>query len=177
MAWKIKSSKSVYKNKWMEVTEDVVESEFGKEMTFGIVHKKPFALIIPWDGERFTLVGQYRYSVDFFSWEFPAGHFEHDSIAETAQKELEEEAGLRAEKIEEITNFFLAPGHHTQICHVFLATGLIATKQNLEDAEEGMKVKKVTTEELKQMIKNGEMKDGPTIAAFGIAITLDFLKK
>jgi len=177
MTWKTKSSKSVYKNKWMEVTEDVVESEFGKEITYGVVRKKPFALIIPWDGKYLTLVKQFRYPVDFYSLEFPAGHFEHNSIEETAKEELEEETGLRAKKIEEIGSFFLGPGHHTQVCNVFLATELTEGSQNLEDQEEGMEVKKVTVKEFNQMIEKGEIKDGPSIAAFGMITTLDLLKR
>ena len=177
MTWKTKSSKSVYRNKWMEVTEDVVETEFGKEITYGVVRKKPFALIVPWDGKYLTLVKQFRYPVDFYSWEFPAGHFEHDSIEETAREELEEEAGLKAEKIMEIGNFFLAPGHHSQTCYVFLATELTESSQNLEDQEEGMEVKKVTVKEFNQMIEKGEIKDGPSIAAFGMITTLDLLKR
>jgi 8-oxo-dGDP phosphatase len=176
MTWKTKSSKSVYKNRWMEVTEDVVESEFGKELTFGVVHKEPFAMIVPWDGKYFTLVKQYRHPVGTYTLEFPAGHFEHGSIEETAKKELAEEAGLKVEKIEEIGDIFLGPGHHTQIGHIFLATGLITGEQKLEDAEEGMEVKKVTIEELKRMIKDGEIKDGPTIAAFGLMIARNFLE-
>ena len=176
MPWKTKSSKSFYKNHWMEVTEDVVENDSGKELTFGIVHKKPFALIIPWDGKYFTLVKQYRYSVGTFTLEFPAGHFEHDSIEETAKKELEEETGLRAGKIEEIDTFFLAPGHHNQVCHVFLATELTEGMQELEEQEEGMKTIKVAFEELRIMIKNGEVKDGPTLAAFGILMNLNLLE-
>ena len=177
MSWKIKSSKSVYKNRWMEVTEDVVESDSGKEMTFGIVRKKPFALIIPWDGKYFTLVKQYRPAVEVYTLEFPAGHFEHSSIEETAKKELEEETGLRAEKIIEVGDFFLGPGHHSQICHVFLATELTEDKQNLEEWEEGLEVIKVTAEELKQMIKDGEIKDGPSIAAFGMMLAQNLLFK
>lgn len=167
MTWKTKSSKSVFKNKWMEITEDIVETPLGKTVNFGVVHKKPFALIVPWDGEHLTLVGQYRYPVDCFSWEFPMGHFEeHDSIEDTAREELEEEAGLQAKNIKEVTSFFLAPGHHTKVCHVFLATDLIESQQRLEEQEEGMEVKKVTIDELKSMIETGETKDGPTIAAF-----------
>jgi len=177
MTWKTKSSKSVYRNKWMEVTEDVVETEFGKEITYGVVRKKPFALIVPWDGKYLTLVKQFRYPVDFYSWEFPAGHFEHNSIEETAKEELEEETGLRAKKIEEIGSFFLAPGHHSQIGHVFLATDLTEGSQNLEEREEGMDVKKVTVEEFKQMMQTEEIKDGPSIAAFGMITTLDLLKR
>lgn len=170
MKWKKISSKLVYKNKWMEITEDKIKSSSGNLVNYGIVHKKPFALIIPWDGKHITLVGQYRYPVDYFSWEFPMGHSkEHDSIIETAKKELEEETGLRSKKIKKVATFFISTGHHTQICNVFLAIDLIKGQQKLDDSEEDMKVKKVTIREFEKMIKNGKIKDGPTLAAFGLA--------
>lgn len=175
MAWKKIISKSVYKNKWMEVTEDQVETDFGKHLTYGVVHKEPSALIIPWDGHHIFLVGQYRYPVDEFSWEFPQGHFEHSAIAETAQKELREETGLTASTVEEVAVFNLAPGHHSQKCHIFLATNLTEGKSEPEDSEEGMKVKKVTIVEFQEMIARGDIKDGPTIAAFGMMIVKHLL--
>jgi len=106
------------------------------------------------------------------------GHFEkhNNSINETAKEELEEEAGLKAEKIKKVANFFLAPGHHTQIGYVFLATGLTQIQQKLDDSEEGMKVKKVTIKKFEEMIKKGKIKDGPTLAAFGIVKVNNLLK-
>jgi 8-oxo-dGTP pyrophosphatase MutT (NUDIX family) len=177
MPWKKISSKKIYKNRWMEVTEDIVKNEFGDRLTFGVVHKKPFALIIPWDGKHLTLVGQYRYPVRFFSWEFPAGHFEHKTMGETAKKELEEEAGLKAKNIKKIAYYHLAPGHHTQGCHIFLATKLSKGKRELEVAETGMKVKKVTPKQMQKMIIDGTIKDGPTIVAFGMAVFKNLLKE
>lgn len=154
----------------MEITEDQVITDFGKHLTYGVVHKEPFALIIPWDGNHLFLVGQYRYPVNEFSWEFPQGHFEHSAIVETAQKELREETGLTASTVEEVAVFNLAPGHHSQKCHVFLATELTAGKNKLEESEEGMKTKKLTVAEFQEMIATGDIKDAPTIAAFGIII-------
>ena len=168
MPWKKLSSKQVYKSKWMEVTEDQVETETGKPLTYGVVHKEPFALIIPWDGTHFTLVGQYRYPVDYFSWEFPQGHLEHDTVYETALRELKEETGLKAESIEEIGSFHLAPGHHSQVCHVFFATKILKGDSEREQSEEDMETKEITLEELEKMINEGEIKDGSTIAAFSL---------
>lgn len=164
MTWQKLSSKQVYQNRFMMVTEDELITDHGDQITFGIVHKIPGASIVPWDGEYFTLVGQYRYPVDFFSWEFPAGHFEHDNMESTARAELEEEAGLLAGQIEKIGEFHLAPGHHTQVIHFFLATDLSVGRKKLETAEKGMQVKKVTHAELNEMIKTGVVKDSLTIA-------------
>lgn len=160
----------------MEIAEDKVETEFGNRLTFGVVRKKPFALIIPWNGRHLFLVGQYRYPVDKFSWEFPQGHFEHNSIKETAKEELREETGLNARNMKEIGRFFLAPGHHSQICHVFLATKLSQGKQELEEGEKGMRLKKVTLKEFQNMIIKGTVKDGPTIAAFGMMVAKRLFK-
>ena len=168
MSWKINSSKVVYQNKWMTVTEDEVETEFGEHLTCGVVHKKPFALIIPWDGKEFTLVGQYRHAIGKFSWEFPQGHFEHESIEVTAKAELKEETGLLAETITLIGHFYLGPGHHSQECKVFLAEGLTQGKVDLQEGEKGMKNMQVTMEDFRKMILNGEMGDGPSLAAYQI---------
>lgn len=149
----------------MSVTEDQVVTDHGDQVTFGIVHKEPAVYIIPWDGERLTLVGQYRYPVKAFSWEFPAGHMEHDNLEAAARAELEEEAGLVADTIVKIGDFYLAPGYSNQIGHVYLATGLSEGTQKLETAERGMQIKNVTQEELSDLIRRGEVKDGPTITS------------
>jgi len=165
MNWQVLSSKQVYKNRYMTVTEDELVTEHGDKVVFGIVRKDAGVSIVPWDGQYFTIVGQYRYPVDYFSWEFPAGHFEHANIASAAKAELEEEAGLLAGKIEKIGEFHLAPGHHTQVIHFYLATDLSQGQQHLETAEKGMQVKQVTHAELNEMIRLGVIKDSLTIAA------------
>lgn len=162
------SSKEVYRNKWMWVTEDQVKTNSGKDLTFGVVHKLPFALIVPWDGERLTLVGQYRYMVDEYSWEFPQGHFEHTNIEETAREELREETGLIAKNIYECGSFWMAPGAITQECKMFFATDLEQGERHLEMSEEGMQSKTVTLEEFWKMVAEGIIKDGPTLASMSI---------
>jgi len=149
----------------MEVTEDELLTSRGDKITFGIVHKQPAILIIPWDGEHLTMVRQYRYAVDFESWELPAGHMEHDSLLSAAEAELKEETGIKANKFKELGTFHIAPGHLTQVCHVYLATDLVEGKQNLEKAEFGMEIGKFTLTKLNQMIVDGEIKDGLTITS------------
>lgn len=165
MTWKQLSTKEIFRSRWLWFTEDEVELENGTQATFAVLHKQPFALIIPWDGERFILVGQYRYHVDSYSWEFPQGHYEHRSILETAQRELKEETGCTADKVEPIGSFYAAPGAIDQECRVFLATGLHAGETELEPTEHGLQSQKVTPDEMKNMIQNGEIKDGTTITA------------
>ncbi len=160
----------------MTVTEDELLTDHGDRVTYGIVRKQPAVIVIPWDGKEFTLIGQYRYAVNFFSWEFPAGHHDHDTLKETAKAELEEEAGITAGKLEEIGTFHIAPGHSTQICHVFLATNLSAGMRNLEPSEKGMLIKKMTQTEIDEAIKRGTIKDGLTINAM-MLLQLSLKKK
>ena len=75
---------------------------------------------------------------------------------------------MRPISINRVGIFHLAPGHHTQVCHVFLATGLIEGEPEREKSEQGMTTKKVIFTEFEQMIRNGMITDGPTIAAFGM---------
>jgi ADP-ribose pyrophosphatase len=153
----------------MWVTEDEVKTDDGRQLVFGVVHKHPFALIIPWDGQRLTLVGQYRYMVNGYSWEFPQGHFEHTHIEETAREELREETGLSANLIRQIGSFWVGPGAIDQECKLFVATGFEQGERHLEISEKGMECKAVTFEEFWSMVANGSIKDGPTLAALSLA--------
>lgn len=165
MHWKVDKITIKYQNRFMTVTEDELTTDHSQHVTFGIVRKEPAAVVIPWKGEKFTMIRQYRYAVDFVSWEFPAGHYEHNTIKETAQAELQEEAGLKADQIKEIGLYHIAPGHMTQVCHIFLATGLHQVERKLEKSELGMEVGEFTLAEIKQMVKDGLIKDGLTLAA------------
>lgn len=168
MTWKTLSRKEVYRNTWMHVTEDTVETDSGVTLTYGVVHKEPCVLIIPKEDERYTLVGQFRYPIRKFSWEFPQGHFIGDSITTTAITELKEETGLTAGSLVEIGSFFIAPGTHNQQCHVFLAQTLTHGQPHRESGEQGMEIKNISMPEILDMIRIGEISDGPTLSALSL---------
>jgi len=166
MTWQKISSKQVYKNRYMTITEDKLITDHGDKVTYGIVRKEPFSVVIPWDGERILLVGQYRVTADFFSWEFPMGHAEKDSPLTAASRELKEETGLSAKNLVEIATFYPAIGTMDQLGYIYLATDWTVGERELEPSEKGMQLKWVTLSELVKMIKTGDIKDGPTITAF-----------
>jgi ADP-ribose pyrophosphatase len=160
-----------YKNKWMSVYEDEVEFANGKKGIYGIVEKPDFALIIPFDGTHFYLVRQFRYPVGKSFWEFPQGSYEEKpetSAKEVAQKELLEEAGLRAKNWQEIGFFYEAYGYCNQGFHIFLATDFEKGSQSLEVSEMGMTMSKFTVADLEKMIVQGEIKDAPSISAYAL---------
>jgi 8-oxo-dGTP pyrophosphatase MutT (NUDIX family) len=162
-------SRTVYKNKWMTVREDQIEYQNGASGIYGVVDKPDFVLIIPFDGDGVYLVNQYRYPVQYRFWEFPQGAWETEPNSEAAQvakKELREETGLSADSWEYIGHAWEAYGFANQGMHVFLATELTMGKQELEAEEEGLVVKRFTLKELENLIRNGEMKDTSSLAAY-----------
>ena len=163
MNWQKLSSKKVYENRYMKVYDEEVVTDFGDKLNYGVVRKDPFVVAIPWDGNKVLLVGQYRYPVDYFSWEFPMGHVENLGIEEAVRAELEQETGLIAMSTEKIANFYPAPSHLGQVGEIFVATNLTQGKLDLEPSEKGMQHKWVTLSELDAMIADGTIKDGPTI--------------
>lgn len=178
MNWKQLSSKEVYRNPWWWVTEDQVETPSGKTMTWAVAHKSGFALIVPWDGERFVLVCPYRYVAGKTSWEFPAGSVEGLSVDEAAGRELREETGLSAGSIEFLYKFYLSNGFSNEVGSVYLAQDLtLVGDQILDSGEEGMEVKRVTPKELSDMIADGTITDGPTISAYGFLHATGWFQK
>jgi 8-oxo-dGTP pyrophosphatase MutT (NUDIX family) len=158
----------VYQNRWMTVREERVRRPDGNEGLFGIVDKPDYALIIPFDGQKFHLVGQYRYPVAGRYWEFPQGSWQHDPNAdplEVARGELAEETGFRAKSIVQIGRLFQAYGYSNQAVHIFFASDLIAGPQQLDSEEQGLVVKSVTPNDFNAMIGTGEISDISTVAA------------
>jgi len=161
-------TKVVYKNRWMTVHEDRVRRPNGDHGVFGVVDKPDFSLIIPYDGENFHLVQQYRYPVDGRFWEFPQGSLELNSDStpeQVAAVELKEETGLQAEKMLKLGKLFQAYGYANQAVHVFLATDLITGEPVLNSEEQGLISRHFTRAELDTMLDDGQIADLATVAA------------
>lgn len=166
MTWQKISSTIKYQNRYMTVTEDVFVTDKGEKGTFGIVRKEPFSIVIPWDGTKLLLVGQYRHSVEIFSWEFPMGHAEADDPVTAAKRELQEETGLITTDLIELATFYPAIGTMDQKGFIYLTQHWEKGAQNLDPAEAGMQLRWVTVPELEGLIADGTIFDGPTITAY-----------
>lgn len=165
------SSREVYRNRWLRLREDVIELPDGTPGIYGVVEKPDFALIVPWDGERFHLVEQFRYPVGERCLEFPQGAWEGEPDADPevlARGELEEELGLRAGSMRHLGRLYHAYGFCSQAFDVFLATDLSPGVQKLEPTEQGLELRSATRSELEAQIRSGELRDGPSVAAFGL---------
>lgn len=163
------SSRQVYANSWMTVREDAIRRPDGSDGIFGVVDKPTAAVVIPLDGDRLHLVEQYRYPVGERRWEFPMGtapeRAELDP-AELAARELAEETGLVAGRMERLGRLDIAPGMSSQREHVFLATELTAGPPAREVQEQDMRTAWVAVAEFEEMVRDGRVVDAQTLAAY-----------
>lgn len=165
------SSKTVYKNKWMTVREDIIERPSGAKGLYGVVDKPDFAVIAAVEDDCIHLVQQYRYPVEKRFWEMPQGTWESSEPVDPltlAKGELQEETGLVAAKMLHVAHQYVAYGFCSQGYHIYLATNLTAGKNKLDPEEEDLITQKFTLSEFEQMILNGEIKDATTVNAYGL---------
>lgn len=163
------SSRQVYANSWMTVREDAIRRPDGSDGIFGVIDKPTAAVVVPLDGDRLHLVEQFRYPVGARRWEFPMGtapeRAEADP-AELAARELAEETGLVAGRMELLGRLDIAPGMSSQREHVFLATELTAGAPDREHQEQDMRTAWFTITEFEAMVREGAVVDAQTLAAY-----------
>ena len=163
------TSRQVYANAWMTVREDAVRFPDGSDSIYGVVDKPTYALVIPRDGDRLHLVEQFRYPVGHRRWEFPQGTAPDRADldpAELAARELAEETGLRAGRMERLGSVDVAPGMSSQRGHVFLATALTEGPTAREHSEQDMRAAWFTVAEFEEMARTGEVTDSQSLAAY-----------
>ena len=165
--WKTLSSREIYTNPWIQVREDQVINPNGGEGIYGVISFKNIAIgIIPIDEDNHTwLVGQYRYTLDTYSWEIPMGGGLKDiPIIESAQRELVEETGLVADHWEEILTLHTSNSVTDEVGHVFVAKGLTQTATHFDETEK-LAIRKLPLSEAISMAVEGEITDAISIAA------------
>ncbi len=112
---------------------------------------------------RVVLIRQFRHAADGFIWEVPAGRLDAGESPETcARRELEEETGLRARRLERLTTIYTTPGFTDERIHLFLAEGLDAGSERRE-ADEFMELHTLRWSEVLGLVERGEIVDAKTL--------------
>jgi ADP-ribose pyrophosphatase len=163
--WKQLGSTTKFKNEIFRVREDEVELAGGKKTLYAYIERGEAVVIVPVtaDGEL-VLLNQYRYPVDQWCLEVPAGGM-HDeagkSPEEVAAKELREEVGATAESFVRVGEFYSTSSLTDEKCHVFLATGVELTKQQQTEESETIRVQLVSIEKALELARTGAVQTGP----------------
>lgn len=165
--WKTLSSSQIYTNPWFSVREDQVIAPDGRSDIYHVVSAGRVAVgIVPlWEDGSITLVGQYRYPVQQYSWEIPEGGGDVGSEpVESAKRELREETGIIANTWQYLGQVHTSNCFLDEVCHLFLATNL---RQGPADPspEEILQLQRLPFQEAVTMVKDGLMTDAISIAA------------
>ena len=150
----------------MDFWECEVKLPDGKMAKWDLIHHPGGAAVLPIDDNgNAILVRQYRLGVDQELLEIPAGKAEPgETPEETVRREMEEEIGHVAGHIEKLMVFCPAPAYSEERTTIFLATDLKKTREN-PDEDEFVTIERHAPAKLLQMIRNGKLTDGKTIAA------------
>ena len=165
------ASREIYRNPWMVLREDDIRRPDGSPGIYSVVDKPTYALVMPYDGDRFRLVEQFRYPVGARRWEFPQGtapDLADLEPSELAERQLREETGLLATSFEPLGQLDVAPGLTSQRGWVFLATGITEGGPDREHEEQDMHSEWFSREDVEQMMHSGVIVDAQSIAAYGL---------
>lgn len=163
--------RELVRTQWLTVREDDIEFADGSSGTYTVVDKRDFAVVVPYTGDGFWLVQQYRYPLGRRSWEFPQGGWPHGRSGtplELAATELAEETGLRADSFDHLGRLDASPGLATNAFDVYLATGLRPGPTRREASEADMVHAYFPTGELEAMVARGEFRDSNSVAALAL---------
>src|SRR6266852_1219593 len=162
-------STKVFSGRVFDVTVDTVR-EGDKTYVREVVHHRGSAVILPaFEDGTIALVRQYRHPAVRYLLELAAGTLnDKEPPEEGAARELEEELGLVAGKMEKLCEFFVSPGFCEEKMWLYLATDLAETAQRLED-DELIEVVRLPIERALQMITDGEIEDAKTIIGLMLA--------
>jgi 8-oxo-dGTP pyrophosphatase MutT (NUDIX family) len=167
--WSTLSSRLVYDNPWIRLREDQVIRPDGNQGIYGVVHFRNHAVgVIPVDDQgRIWMVGQYRYPIGKYSWEIPEGGGileDNETPEDTARRELVEETGLIAGKLEFLATSHLSNSVSDELAYIFRATELTEGPSRPEGTEQ-LQIKVMTWDEVWGLLQRSEITDSMTVIA------------
>lgn len=165
------SSEKIHEGKVLTFTIDKVRLPGGKESVREVVlHNGGVTIIAQPEPDKVVLVRQFRYAIGKAFWELPAGTLnKNEDPVQAAKRELKEETGYIAGKLESMGIVYPLPGYSTEVLYFFKATDLIDDEPE-PDPDENIEAKVFELKQVWKMIKDGEIRDGKTIAGISLVM-------
>lgn len=160
---RVVESRRLFEGRIVNLRVDTVELQKGRRATREVVEHGEVVAMVPLEGEDVLLVRQYRLPTEEVLLEVPAGGVdEGESAEEAAQRELGEECGRRAGRLERLGGFYVSPGFCNEFVHVFLATELEPVPLR-PDPDEELALVRLPLSEALRLVDAEEIRDGKSI--------------
>lgn len=168
-----KNLKEIYKGIIVDLDVEDLVLPNNEECKMEIVRHPGASAIVPLlPDNRVVLIRQYRYITGGYLWEIPAGKLDDkEDPLSCAERELAEEVGYKAEKLERLTTIWTGPGFTDERIHIYLATGLSPCASNLE-FDEIIEVSEKPIKEAVAMIQDREIVDAKSIIGLQLAYSM-----
>jgi ADP-ribose pyrophosphatase len=177
--FEVTDSDLVYEGRVWDVRSDTVAYGEGEIVRQYVDHPGASAIVAIDDEGRVLLIQQYRHPIRHRDWEIPAGLLDiaGESPLETAQRELAEEADLRASSWESLVSIFTTPGGNDEVVHLFLARGLseVGSAHARAEEEADIRVEWVPLDEVVDGVLAGRLRNG--ILAVGVLAAAERLRR
>ena len=170
----LKATKTIYEGRVFTVTQDAVVYSDGRLVTMDVVRHRGSVVLLPMPAaDRIILIRQYRYVVDEWLWELPAGSLEpNESAVAAAMRECHEEIAQIAGHATRLGTYYPSPGFCDEAMNFFLLTDLrdpgSGEAQPHQDPDEVLTVKEFSLAEAREMVRIGEIVDMKT--ALGLTL-------
>lgn len=168
-------SKELYRGRIFTLNRDTIRFPDGTTTDMDVCRHPGAAAVVPFlsdplaDEPQILMIRQYRYAAGGYIYEIPAGRLDGDETPENcAARELKEETGCTAERLEPLTSILTTPGFTDEVIHLFMATGLTHGEPNRE-ADEFVDMVIMRLSEALERISTGEIVDSKTAIALMFA--------
>ena len=159
------SSRIAYRGRSIVVAVDEVELPNGRRVALDVVRHPGASAVVPFEtAGSVLLIRQFRHAAGGTIWEVPAGKLDGDAPDVCARKELEEEAGRRAGRLDALGSIWTTPGFTDEVIHLFAAFDLEKIPMRHEP-DEVIEVIRVSLDEALDLVWRGELSDAKSALA------------
>ena len=164
LGWRLHASRRPFEGRVNRLRVDRLEIPGRGEIHYSYLERGDSVIVVPVlaDG-RLALIRQYRYPVDRFCYELPAGccrDTDGAALAEVACKELREEIGGTAGRLEYVTWFYSSSSISDEVCHIFFAAGVAIDQATDKEPGEQIDLVLMAARDALALVRAGEMKTG-----------------